>query len=58
MPPLLLPFLYPFGFYVYLYKGFFDQIPGSYFEAASLDGASNFYLYTKICMPLSKAIIS
>lgn len=55
---LLLPFLYPFGFYVYLYKGFFDQIPGSYFEAASLDGASNFYLYTKICMPLSKAIIS
>lgn len=55
---LLLPFLYPFGFYVYLYKGFFDQIPGSYFEAASLDGASNFYLYTRICMPLSKAIIA
>lgn len=55
---LLLPFLYPFGFYVYLYKGFFDQIPGSYFEAASLDGASHFYLYTQICMPLSKAIIS
>ena len=25
---LLLPFLYPYGFYVYLYKGFFDQIPG------------------------------
>ena len=55
---LLLPFLYPYGFYVYLYKGFFDQIPGSYFEAASLDGASNFYLYSKICMPLSKPIIS
>ena len=34
---LLLPFLYPYGFYVYLYKGFFDQIPGSYFEAAALD---------------------
>lgn len=55
---LLLPFLYPYGFYVYLYKGFFDQIPGSYFEAASLDGASHFYLYSKICMPLSKPIIS
>lgn len=55
---LLLPFLYPFGFYVYLYKGFFDQIPGSYFEAASLDGAGSFYLYTRICMPLSKPIIS
>lgn len=55
---LLLPFLYPFGFYVYLYKGFFDQIPGSYFEAASLDGASPLYLYRSICMPLSKPIIS
>jgi multiple sugar transport system permease protein len=55
---LLLPFLYPYGFYVYLYKGFFDQIPSSYFEAAKLDGAGSFYLYNRICMPLSKAIIS
>lgn len=55
---LLLPFLYPYGFYVYLYKKFFDRIPKSYFEAAALDGASTFYLYRKICMPLSKPIIS
>ncbi len=45
-------------FYVYLYKGFFDQIPGSYFEAAALDGAGSWYLYSRICMPLSKPIIS
>lgn len=55
---LLLPFLYPYGFYVYLYKGFFDQIPGSYFEAAALDGAGSWYLYSRICMPLSKPIVS
>ncbi|MGM0209217.1 multiple sugar transport system permease [Enterococcus sp. DIV0421] len=55
---LLLPFLYPYGFYVYLYKGFFDKIPESLFEAARLDGASVYYLYSKICMPLSKPIIS
>ena len=55
---LLLPFLYPFGFYVYLYKGFFDQIPGSYFEAAALDGAGSLYLYSQICMPLSNPIIA
>ena len=55
---LLLPLLYPYGFYVYLYKGFFDQIPGSYFEAAALDGAGSWYLYSRICMPLSKPIIS
>ncbi|MDF2922409.1 MAG: carbohydrate transporter permease [Paenibacillaceae bacterium] len=55
---LMLPFLYPFGFFVYLFKGFFDQIPNDYFEAARMDGASNVYLYTKICLPLSKPIIS
>lgn len=55
---LLLPFLYPYGFYVYLFKGFFDRIPGSYFEAAKLDGASHLYLYASICMPLSKPIIA
>lgn len=55
---LLLPFLYPYGFYVFLYKGFFDKIPSSYFEAAKLDGASNFYLYRSILMPLSKPIIA
>ena len=55
---LLLPFLYPYGFYVYLYKGFFDQIPGSYFEAAKIDGAGSMYLYRRICLPLSKAIVS
>ena len=27
-------------------------------EAASIDGVSNLYLYSKICMPLSKPIIS
>lgn len=55
---LLLPFLYPYGFYVYLYRGFFDQIPDSYYEAAALDGAGTFYIYRNICMPLSKPIIS
>ncbi|MDQ8735199.1 carbohydrate ABC transporter permease [Paenibacillus sp. LHD-38] len=55
---LLLPFLYPFGFYVYLFKGFFDRIPNDYFEAARIDGASNIFLYAKIMMPLSKPIIS
>ncbi|MEG0167513.1 MAG: carbohydrate ABC transporter permease [Ruthenibacterium sp.] len=55
---LLLPFLYPFGFYIYLFKGFFDKIPGSYFEAARLDGASNLFLYSRICMPLSKPTIA
>ncbi|MGL4737063.1 MAG: carbohydrate ABC transporter permease [Cellulosilyticaceae bacterium] len=55
---LLVPHLLPYGFFVYLYKGFFDRIPNSLFEAARIDGASHFYTFTKICMPLSKPIIS
>jgi len=55
---LLLPFFLPFGFFVYLFKGFFDRIPNDYFEAARIDGAGNLFQYTRICMPLSKPIIS
>lgn len=55
---LLLPFLLPYGFFVYLYKGFFDRLPNELFEAAKVDGASTFYSYFKICMPLSKPIIA
>lgn len=55
---LLMPHLLPYGFYVYLYKGFFDNLPGSLFEAARIDGAGSFNLFIRICMPLSKPIIS
>lgn len=55
---LLVPFLLPYGFFIYLYKGFFDRLPNELFEAAKVDGASNLYCYFKICMPLSKSIIS
>jgi multiple sugar transport system permease protein len=55
---LLVPYLLPYGFYIFLFKGFFDRLPNELFEAARLDGASEFYVYRKICMPLSKPIIS
>lgn len=43
------------GFYVA--KGFFDTIPKALDEAAFLDGATKFQVFTKITMPLSKPII-
>ncbi len=55
---ILLPHLLPYGFFVYLYKGFFDNLPPSLFEAARIDGANDFFLFTNICMPLSKPIIA
>jgi len=41
----------------YIAKGFFDTIPKALDEAAYLDGASKWTVFTKITMPLSKPII-
>ena len=38
-------------------KGFFDVLPTSLVESAKLDGCSNFKIFTKIILPLSKPII-
>ena len=43
------------GFYVG--KGFFDTVPRSLDEAAIIDGASRWQIFTKITIPLSKPII-
>lgn len=43
------------GFYVA--KGFFDTIPKSLDEAAYIDGATKWDVFTKITLPLSKPII-
>lgn len=45
----------PLGYMVQ--KGFFDSIPNSIDEAARLDGATNFQVFCKIHMPLSRPII-
>ena len=38
-------------------KGFFDTIPISLRESAKLEGASEFTIFTRIVIPLSKPII-
>ncbi len=41
----------------YVVKGFFDTIPRSIDEAALIDGATRWQLFTRITIPLSKPII-
>jgi len=55
---MLFPWLLPGPFYILLFKGFFDRIPSAYFDAAKIDGAGELYSFFKICMPMSKPIIS
>lgn len=45
------------GLGFYIAKGFLDTIPKSLDEAALLDGATQWQIFTKITMPLSKPII-
>lgn len=45
------------GLGFYIAKGFFDTIPKSIDEAAWIDGATKWKVFTKITVPLSKPII-
>lgn len=53
---LLVPHLLPFGFYVILYKAFFDRIPSELIDAARIDGGGEFLIFTRIMIPLSRPI--
>jgi multiple sugar transport system permease protein len=42
------------GLAIFLFKQFFDEIPSDLIDAARVDGASLFYVYGRIFVPLSK----
>ncbi len=54
---LILPFLIPI-YHLVLMKSFFESIPTSLIEAATIDGASELYIYGRIILPLSKPAIA
>ena len=50
LPQLIVPVV------VIVYKQFFDSIPKEYREAALLDGASEFHLFTRVFLPMNWGI--
>jgi len=46
------------AFSIFLLKGFFDSLPPELYEAAVLDGAGEFTLFTRITIPLSMPILA
>jgi ABC-type glycerol-3-phosphate transport system permease component len=46
------------GFGIFLLKGFFDSLPPELYEAATIDGASEWTMFTKITLPLCKPILA
>jgi len=45
------------AFFVVLFKNFFDDLPQSLIDAARIDGASDFLIFLRIAVPLSKPIM-
>ncbi|MCL2014777.1 MAG: carbohydrate ABC transporter permease [Defluviitaleaceae bacterium] len=43
---------------LFLLKQFMDQVPDSLIEAAKIDGASDYYIYYKIVLPLVKPAVA
>lgn len=54
---LILPFLIT-GWHVLLMKGFLQSLPDALFESAKLDGASEFTIFTRIVIPLTKPALA
>ncbi len=46
------------GYLIYLLKGFFDSLPRELYEAAQIEGASEFRMFFSITMALSKPILA
>lgn len=56
---LIIPNLLLRAYYVMLMKSFFQtNLPGEVLEAAKVDGATEFQIFTKVAIPMSKPIIA
>jgi multiple sugar transport system permease protein len=46
------------AFNIIVLKSFFDSIPNDLYEAASIDGANSFQIFTRIILPLSRPALA
>jgi len=56
--PLILPALFGTPFYIFLIRQFFKGVPEDLSAAARIDGCSEFGIYWRIVMPLSKPVLA
>lgn len=56
--PLIVPPFFGSAFFIFLLRQFFMTIPNEMIEAAKIDGASHFYIWRKIAVPLAKPAIA
>lgn len=56
--PLILPHFFAGSFFTFLLRQFFLGLPEELLEAARIDGASEFWIWWRIALPLSKAALA
>lgn len=56
--PLIVPGFFGNAFFIFLLRQFYMSIPNDLVEAARIDGASHFYIWRKIMLPLAKPAIA
>lgn len=56
--PLILPNFFGYPFYIFLLRQFMMTLPDSLFEAARIDGASEFRIYWQITLPLIRPALA
>jgi multiple sugar transport system permease protein len=52
--PLIIPGFFGSAFFIFLFRQFFMTIPNDLIEAAKIDGATHFYVWARIMVPLAK----
>lgn len=45
-------------FHIIMLRTFFKQIPGALYEAATMDGASEYHIFFRLVLPLSKPVVA
>jgi len=56
--PLIVPTYFGVAFYIFLLRQFFLTIPFEFSDAARVDGASDFWIWSRVILPLSKPAIA
>ncbi len=56
--PLIVPAFLGNAFYIFLLRQFFMTIPAELSDAARIDGASEFGIFSRIILPLSKPVLA
>lgn len=56
--PLIVPAFFGNAFFIFLIRQFFLTIPNELIEAAKIDGATHFYIWSRLMVPLTKPVIA